>query len=154
MFVISIDSVPLPPPLPQSSSSPPPSSLIVVMVDPVAAVGYHSRESVVGGSDSSAPAVTVVDVRSSRGGDEDEHVDDDDVRSFRRRSPLTTLSASPPVKFACSSSYTVTATWSLSLSHSSTRDRFDLTNRSNMSTPVTSVCTAASTVLVTDDPCG
>lgn len=154
MFVISIDSVPLPTPLPQSSSSPPPSSLIVVIVEPVAAVGYHSRESAVDGCDSSTPTVAAVDVRSSCGGDEDEHVDDDDVRSFRRLSPMTILSTPPPVTFVVSSSYTVTATWSLSLSHSSTSDRFDLTNRSNMSTSVTSVCTAASTVLVTDDPCG
>lgn len=158
MSVISMDSRPLPPPPPPASSSsppPPPSpplSSLTVATKGLATV-YHSRASSLpaGGPSAVAEAAwseTAAVVAPAtgralvcRGGDEHDDAAEDDEdgdRSFRR---LPTAS----------SSYTVTATWSLSLSHSSTSDRCALTNRSNTSTPETSVCTATSAVLATDD---
>lgn len=160
MSVISMDSRPLPPPPPSSSSPPPlspppppPLSSQTVATKGLAATVYHSRASSrPAGSPSSAAEATSSETaavvaaatgraRVCRGGDEHDDAAEDDEdgdRSFRR---LPTVS----------SSYTVTATWSLSLSHSSTSDRCALTNRSNTSTPETSVCTATSAVLATDD---
>lgn len=156
MSVISMDSRPLPPPSssspPPLSPPPPPLSSLTVATKGLATV-YHSRASSrpAGGLSAAAgatssEAATVVSAatgraRVCRGGEEHDDAAEDDEdgdRSFRR---LPTVS----------SSYTVTATWSLSLSHSSTSDRCALTNRSNTSTPETSVCTATSAVLATDD---
>lgn len=159
MFVISIDSAgQLLSPVSLSSWAP---------LRPPDIVAEEHQSGV--GADGSSVIITVdpaADIRRSSRGDEDVE-DDGDCCAFRR--PLADTTGPEPltppvlipdpwpssVVICCceSSSSTVTATWSLSLSHSSTINRCVLTNRSNTSTPETSVCTATSAVLATDDLC-